>query len=83
MDYVSKLERLWRNEGVFVFPFLNSVWFVLVGCFTEFFFVCLFHVKVYQFLVLYFVFVKATKSGSLNVYNHLFSLSKIELLMVV
>lgn len=38
MDYVSKLERLWRNEGVFVFAFLNSVWFVLVGCFTEFFF---------------------------------------------
>lgn len=56
---------------------------MLVGCFTEVFFVCLFHVKVYQFLVLYFVFVKATKSGSLNVYNHLFSLSKIELLMVV
>lgn len=40
MDYVSKLERLWRNEGVFLFVFLNSVWFVLVGCFTEFF--CLF-----------------------------------------
>lgn len=70
-------------RGFLYLPFLNSVWFVLVGCFTEFFFVCLFHVKVYQFLVLYFVFVKATKSGSLNVYNHLFSLSKIELLMVV
>lgn len=55
-------------------------WLVVL---LSFFFVCLFHVKVYQFLVLYFVFVKATKSGSLNVYNHLFSLSKIELLMVV
>lgn len=34
MDYVSKLERLWRNEGFSVFAFLNFIWFVLVGCFA-------------------------------------------------